>query len=83
MIIGIKILFLERPSVNAEPKIPADKRVGVPIINVSRIIIELLKEISNKIDVNGIKSMIGKHVKNQQHINLKNKISSIDISEVR
>ncbi len=83
MIIGIKILFLEVPSVNAEPKIPADKRVGVPIINVRRRIIELWKEILNKIDTIGIKKIIGKHVNIQQHTNLKNKISSTDISEVR
>ena len=83
IITGSNILFFERPSVKADPKIAAQISVGVPIISVIRIIIELQKEISNKIDTTGIEKIIGKHVKVQQHIILRNKTSSIDTSEVR
>ena len=77
------MLFFDRPIVNALPKIPIDIKIGVPINKVIKITKALLNGISNNIDNNGMKIIIGKHVKIQQAIILKKKTSSTDASDVK
>ena len=71
------------PKVNADPNKPIEIKIGVPINKVSNITIEFIKDISKSKETKGIKIIIGKHVKIQHEIILKNKINSIDDSEVK
>jgi len=71
------------PKVKADPNKPIEIKTGVPSNRVSNIITELIKGISKSKETNGIKIIIGKHVKIQHEIILKNKINSIDDSEVK
>ena len=77
------MLFFANPKVNADPKIPIEIKIGVPINKVNKITIEILNGISNNIETIGIKNIIGKQVNIQHEIILKNKTNSIDFSVVR
>ena len=71
------------PKVSADPNKPIEIKIGVPINTVSNITIEFIKDISKSKETKGIKIIIGKHVKIQHEIILKNKISSIEEPEVK
>ena len=77
------MLFFAKPNVNAEPKIPIDIKMGDPITNVEIIIKESFIDILKKIETIGINIIMGKHVNNQQEIIFRNKINSIDESDVK
>ena len=77
------MLFFAKPNVNAEPKIPIDIKTGDPITNVEIIIKESFIDILKKIETIGINIIMGKHVNNQQEIIFRNKINSIDESDVK
>tara|TARA_B100001996_G_scaffold338409_1_gene290853 strand:+ start:559 stop:804 length:246 start_codon:yes stop_codon:yes gene_type:complete len=80
---GTIILFFANPMVNADPNIPIEIKIGVPINKVDRIIKEFINGISNNTDIIGIKNIIGKQVNVQHDIILKNKTNSIGFSDVK
>jgi len=82
-IIGVKILFLARPSVKADPKIPIDIKIGVPISKVINITKESSKDISKRSETNGMNKIIGRQVNSQHAMILKNKINSTPVLEVK
>ena len=83
VITGAKTLFFDIPRVKDDPNIPIETKIGEPTIRVNKITKEFFNGISKNIDTIGIKNIIGKQVKIQHKSILKNKINSIDVSEVR